>query len=167
MRWFNQIMRVRYCRQILADCRGFSLGEMLVVTGIISILTAIAVPNFVSMQPSLRLNGASREVFGKLMWARAQAVEENITYSVAFTSNHTMQIIRDANANGSADTGESTESIDIQLDYPDCTFSVTSGDTTPNFHGRGTTDGQTQITISNTAGTRVITVTATGNIKIT
>ena len=84
---------------------------MLVVTGIISILTAIAVPNFVSMRPGLRLNGASREVFGKLMWARAQAVEENITYSVAFTSNHTLQIIRDANANGSADVGESTRII--------------------------------------------------------
>jgi hypothetical protein len=63
--------------------------------------------------------------------------------------------------------GESTESVNIQLDYPDCTFSVTSGDTTPNFHGRWTTDGQTQIAITNTAGTRVITVTATGNIKVT
>jgi type IV fimbrial biogenesis protein FimT len=146
--------------------RGFSLGEILVVTSIFGILTAIAVPNFISIQPSLKLNGASRQVFGKLMWARAQAVEENITYSVAFTSNHTMQIIRDANSNGSADTGESTESVDIHIDYPDCTFSVTSGDTTPNFHGRGTTDGQTVITISNSAGTRLVTVTATGNVKI-
>jgi type IV fimbrial biogenesis protein FimT len=146
--------------------RGFSLGEILVVTSIFGILTAIAVPNFISIQPSLKLNGASRQVFGKLMWARAQAVEENITYSVAFTSNHTMQIIRDANSNGSADTGESTESVDIHIDYPDCAFSVTSGDTTPNFHGRGTTDGQTIITISNSAGTRLVTVTATGNVKI-
>lgn len=146
--------------------RGFSLGEILVVTAIMSILTAIAVPNFVSMRPSLRLNGASRQVFGKLMWARAQAVEENITYSVVFTNNHAMQIIRDANANGAADTGESTESVDIQTEYPDCTFAVTSGDTTPNFHGRGTADGQTEITISNTAGTRRVTVTATGNIRI-
>ena len=146
--------------------RGFSLGEILVVTSIFGFLTAIAVPNFISIQPSLKLNGASRQVFGKLMWARAQAVEENITYSVAFTSNHTMQIIRDANSNGSADTGESTESVDIHIDYPDCTFSVTSGDTTPNFHGRGTTDGQTVITISNSAGTRLVTVTATGNVKI-
>jgi Tfp pilus assembly protein FimT len=130
------------------------------------ILTAIALPNFVSMQPGLRLNGASRAVFGKLMWARAQAVEENITYSVAFTNNHTMQIIRDANANGSADAGESTENVDIQIDYPDCTFTVTSGDSTPNFHGRGTTDGQTVITVSNTAGTRTVTITATGTVKI-
>jgi hypothetical protein len=30
------------------------------------------------------------------MWARAQAVEENITYSVTFPNNHTMTIIRDA-----------------------------------------------------------------------
>lgn len=154
------------CRQILTDRRGFSLSEILVAVGVFSILTAIAVPSFLSVQPGLRLNGASRQVFGKLMWARAQAVEENITYSVTFPNNHTIQIIRDANANGSADAGESTESVDIQLDYPDCTLSVTSGDTTPNFHGRGTTDSETEITITNTTGTRLVTVTATGNVKI-
>lgn len=153
-------------RRAWKDTGGFTVSEILVVTTIIGILTAIAVPNFVSMQPGLRLNGASRGVFGKLMWARAQAVEENIMYTVAFPDNHTMLIIRDANGNGSADAGESTESVEIQIDYPDCTFAVTSGDTTPNFHGRGTTNGQTVVTVSNTAGTRVITVTATGNIKI-
>ena len=100
------------------------------------------------------------------MWARAQAVEENITYSVTFPNNHAMTIIRDANANGAADVGETTESVDIQTDYPDCVLSVTSGDTTPNFLGRGTTNGDTVITISNTAGNRVVTVTLTGNIKI-
>jgi type IV fimbrial biogenesis protein FimT len=153
-------------KRIFRDKQGFSLAEMLVATAIMSIMTAIAVPTFVSMQPGLRLNGASREVFGKLMWARAQAVEENITYSVTFPNNHTIQIIRDANANGSADTGESTQSIDIQSDYSDCTFAVTSGDSTPNFRGRGTTDGQTVIAVSNPAGSRVITVLATGSIKI-
>lgn len=153
-------------KSIFRDNRAFSLAEVLVATAIMSIMTAIAVPTFVSMQPGLRLNGASREVFGKLMWARAQAVEENITYSVVFPNNHTIQIIRDANANGSADTGESTETINIQGDYPDCTVAVTSGDSTPNFHGRGTTDGQTVITVSNSAGTRVVTILATGSVKI-
>jgi len=153
-------------KRLCIDIRGFSLGEMLVVTAIIGIVAAVAMPSFIAMRPAMRLNGASREVFGKLMWARAQAVEENITYSVTFPTNHTMTTIRDANANGAADVGETTESVDIQTDYPDCTFSVTSGDTTPNFLGRGTTNGDTVITISNTAGTRVVTVTVTGNIKI-
>jgi prepilin-type N-terminal cleavage/methylation domain-containing protein len=148
------------------DNRGFSVSEVLVATAIMSLMTAIAVPSFLSMQPGLRLNGASRAVFGKLMWARAQGVEENITYSVVFPNNHTMQIIRDVNANSVADTGESTETVDIQTDYPDCTFAISGVDTTPNFHGRGTTDGQTVITVSNSAGARVITVLATGSIKI-
>jgi type IV fimbrial biogenesis protein FimT len=160
------MMLQRKDKSIFRDNRAFSLAEVLVATAIMSIMTAIAVPTFVSMQPGLRLNGASREVFGKLMWARAQAVEENITYSVVFPNNHTIQIIRDANANGSADTGESIQTNDIQTDYPDCTFSVTSGDSTPNFHGRGTTDGQSVITVSNSAGTRVVTILATGSVKI-
>ena len=149
------------------DHRGFSLGEMLVVTAIFGIVAAVAMPSFLTMQPSMRLNGASRQVFGKLTWARAQAVKENITYSVIFPNNHTLTIIRDANGNGVADTGETTESVDIQTNYPDCTFSVTSGDTTPNFLSRGTTNGDTVITIANASGTRVVTVKVTGNIKIT
>lgn len=152
-------------KSLCVDHRGFSLAELLTVAAIIGIVTAVAMPSFLAMQPSMRLNGASREIFGKLMWARAQAVEENITYSVTFPSNHSMIIIRDANANGAADLGETTESVDIQTDYPDCTFTITN-DTTPNFLGRGTTNGDTVITISNTAGSRVVTVTLTGNIKI-
>ena len=153
-------------KKLCFDDRGFSLAELLTVTSIIGIVAAVAMPSFLAMQPSMRLNGASRQVFGKLMWARAQAVEENITYSVTFPNNHAMTIIRDANANGAADVGETTENVDIQTDYPDCTLSVTSGDTTPNFLGRGTTNGDTVITIANTAGNRVVTVTLTGNIKI-
>lgn len=153
-------------KRLFDDNRGFSLAELLTVTAIIGIVAAVAMPSFLAMQPGMRLNGASREVLGKLMWARAQAVEENITYSVIFPTNHSMTIIRDANANGAADTGETTESVDIQTDYSDCTFTVSGGDTTPNFLGRGTTNGGTTITISNTAGSRVVTVSLTGNIKI-
>ena len=159
-------MMLNRLRRLCVDNRGFSLGEMLVVTAVIGITAAVAMPSFLAMQPGMRLNGASRQVFGKLMWARAQAVEENITYSAIFPNNHTMTIIRDANANGAADVGETTENVDIQSDYSDCTLSVTSGDTSPNFLGRGTTNGDTVITIANTAGNRVVTVTLTGNIKI-
>ena len=150
----------------LADNRGFSLAEMLAVTGIIGVLTAIAIPSFLSTRPGLRLNGAAREVFGKLMWARAQAVEENTTYSVAFPNDHTLTIINDTNGNGVADLGETTEAVDIQTDYTDVTFVVGGSDATPNFNGRGTTSGETTITVSNSSGTRIVTVTPTGNVKI-
>ena len=72
-----------------------------------------------------------------------------------------------SNGNGVADLGETTEeTVDIQTDYTDVTFVVGGSDTTPNFNGRGTTSGETTITVSNGSGTRIVTVTATGNVKI-
>ncbi|TMA94898.1 MAG: type II secretion system protein, partial [Deltaproteobacteria bacterium] len=69
MRRFNQTMPVRYCRQILTDRRGFSLGEILVAIGVFAILAAIALPQFTAFRPQSRLNGAARQVFSELMWA--------------------------------------------------------------------------------------------------
>jgi len=162
----NRVVSTAKSKLRLKDNRGFSLAELLAVTGIISIVTAIAIPSFMTVQPGMRLNGAARQVFGKLMWARAQAVEENTTYSVAFPNNHSLTIINDTNGNGAADVGEATETVDLQTDYPDVTFVVGGSDTTPNFNGRGTTSGQTTVTVSNSSGSRVVTVTVTGNVKI-
>ena len=145
---------------------GFSLAELLAVISIAGIMSAIAIPSFLNMQPGMRLKGAAREVYSQLMWTRAQAVEENTIYSVAFPNNHTLTIINDTNGNGVADMFEVTETVDIQSFYPDVTFVVGGSDTTPNFNGRGTTSGQTTVTVSNSSGSRVVTVTATGNVKI-
>jgi prepilin-type N-terminal cleavage/methylation domain-containing protein len=148
------------------DYRGFTLAELLVGCALFGILAAISVPRFIAFQPSLRLNGATRDVFAQLMWARARAVEENNRYVVSLPSNHSLSILDDNNNNGAADTGEPTTVVDIQLEYPDITVTKAVGDPDPVFLPRGTTQGTTTIIVTNSAGSRTVSVNITGVVKI-
>jgi type IV fimbrial biogenesis protein FimT len=148
-------MTLQEFKRVLSNNRGFTTGEMMVVAGVISVVMAIAVPNYLSFQPSMRLNGASREVLGKLMWARSKAVEENTTYGVTFPTDHTLEIRK---------AGVLIKTVDIQTDYTGVTFSKSGDD--PAFNSRGTAGGATTITITNSSGSKTVTVTATGNVKI-
>ncbi len=153
MRRFNQIIRVRYCKQILTDCRGFSLGEILVAVGIFSILAAIAVPQFIAFQPKIRLNGATRQIFSALMWARSKAVNDNSSYVVTFPTNQTMLI-----------TGSTTKTVNIQTGYSDVTLA--SSASTITFSSRGTADVAPTITLTNSGGSKTVTLRITGAASI-
>lgn len=158
-------MIFRSRKRILADVRGFSIGELMTVVSLIGILAAVGIPSFLSFQPSMRLNGAAREVLSRLMWARANAVQNNNTSVVTFLSDHSFQIFNDSNGNGSVDANETT-TVDLQIDYSDVTFAVTGSSSTPTFSGRGTAASDTTITISNPSGSKIVEVSATGNVKI-
>lgn len=144
--------------------RGFTLAELLVGCGIFGILAAIAVPRMTAAQPGFRLNGAARDVYAQLMWARGQAVEDGNRYVVTVPNNHTLSILDDNDSDGVADTGETVTTIDVQLAYPDVTISKSGVD--PTFLPKGTTLGSTTFTVANSAGSRTITVSLTGVVKI-
>jgi Tfp pilus assembly protein FimT len=149
----------------LGDIRGFSIGELMTVVSLIGILTAIGIPSFLSFQPSMRLNGAAREVLSRLMWARAYAVQNNNTSVVTFLNDHSFQVFNDANGNGLVDANE-TRTINLQIDYADVTFTVTGSSSTPTFSGRGTATADTTVTVSNASGSKTVEVSPTGNVKI-
>lgn len=149
---------------IRLDRKGFTLGEMIAALGVFAVVMAVAVPNYLAFQPNMRLNGAAREVLGKLRWARAKAVEQNNPYKVTFPDDHSMTILDDKDSDGAADAGEWTQTIDIQSDYSDVTLSKSGLD--PTFNARGTASGSTTITVTNSSGSKTITVTATGNVQI-
>jgi type IV fimbrial biogenesis protein FimT len=150
---------------ILRDIRGFSIGELMTVVSLVGILTAVGIPSFLSFQPSMRLNGAAREVLSRLNWARANAVQNNNTSVVTFLNDHSFQIFNDANGNGSADANE-TITINLQTDYSDVTFTVSGSSSTPTFNGRGTAASDTTVTITNSSGSKIVEVRPTGNVKI-
>jgi type IV fimbrial biogenesis protein FimT len=130
------------------------MAELMATLALFAVMAAIAVPSFLSMQPGLRLNGAAREVLGKLMWARSKAVEQNSAYAVTFPTDHTLLIT----------AGAWSQTIDLQTDYSGITLSKSGSD--PTFNGRGTASGSTTITLTNSSGSKVVDVTATGNVKI-
>ena len=158
-------MILKSCKRVLGDIRGFSIAELMTVVSLIGILAAVGIPSFLSFQPSMRLNGAAREVLSRLMWARANAVQNNNTSVVTFLNDHSFQIFNDANGNGSVDANETT-TVDLQTDYSDVTFTVTGSSSTPTFTGRGTAASDTTVTISNPSGSKTVEVSATGNVKI-
>ena len=151
--------------RILADVRGFSIGELMTVVSLIGVLTAVGIPSFLSFQPSMRLNGAAREVLSRLNWARANAVQNNNTSTVTFLSDHSFQIFNDANNNGLADANE-TATVNLQTNYSDVTLTVSGASSTPTFNGRGTASTDTTVTISNPSGSKTVAVSPTGNVKI-
>jgi prepilin-type N-terminal cleavage/methylation domain-containing protein len=137
----------------LKGSRGFTISEILVVTAIFGILAAIAVPQFLALQPSFRLNGAARQVFSEIMSARMKAVNENTTYTVTFPNTQTIQIV-----------GSGTRTVDIQTLYSGVTLTSSAG--TINLSARGTADVASTITITNSAGSRTVSVKITGTATI-
>lgn len=141
-------------RKCCADQLGFTISELLVTVAIFAILATIAVPQFLALQPRFRLDGATRQVFSELMSARTKAVNENTTYTVTFPTNHTIQIV-----------GSATKVVDLQTLYKtDVTLSSTQA--TIQFSSRGTADVSPNITITNSAGTKTVSLKITGSATI-
>jgi type IV fimbrial biogenesis protein FimT len=144
---------------------GFTLIELMIVIAVMAVMITIAAPTFQTYMAQSRLKGAAREVASDLMAARMQAIKENNKFKVSFIINdHQYTILDDDNNNGTADSGETTQTKDIQTTYHDVTIENYTNN--PIFLSNGTATNLTTVTLSNSTGSRDVTVAITGRVKI-
>ena len=99
--------------------KGFTLTEMIVVSGIVAILLGIGVPSFRYISNSYRMSGEVNSLLGDLQYARAEAVREGQFVTVCISRNGTTCdagsttwqegwiVFSDPNGNATVDAGES------------------------------------------------------------
>ncbi|MBN2223577.1 MAG: prepilin-type N-terminal cleavage/methylation domain-containing protein [Deltaproteobacteria bacterium] len=74
-------------RKIIKKKDGFTLLELMIVVSIITVMAAIAVPNFINWAPKFRLWSATDDITKHLMLARMSAISQNRDVVVSFFKN--------------------------------------------------------------------------------
>lgn len=64
--------------------KGFTYIEMIVVVVVIGVLSSIAIPLVTKWLPNMRMNGASRDLYGVFMKAKVEAAKRNNNCTVIF-----------------------------------------------------------------------------------
>ncbi|KAB2836916.1 MAG: prepilin-type N-terminal cleavage/methylation domain-containing protein [Candidatus Brocadia sp.] len=159
--------------------RGFSIIEIVIAIAVIAILAGVSIPVYVSMKPVIRLNGATRQIMEDLMWARMQAINQNNKFIIIYdNSKYKYSILDDDDNNGTctAGAGESIITKYFRDDrdklnpgkicgpYYDVTYSSSNANALI-FHPRGNASNLTTITITNSSGTKTVSVAITGRVK--
>ncbi len=142
---------------------GYSLIELVTVLGVLAITFLLSQSWLVTQLPKWRLNGAARQVVSDFMATKTQAVTQGNKHRITFLDRHRYSILDDDNNNGRPDPTEHVAIRDIHADYEDVMLTTTNH---PIFHPRGTASNLATVTLSNSAGTKVITVGITGRVTI-
>ena len=147
---------------------GFSLGELITVMGIISVLAVIAIPNFIGWRSGSQMQGAVENLRGDLQMAKLKAVQENGPVAVLFSSTGYRIFIDNGANEGVIDAGERLlrdrqlpPSVSIDLVNTDF-----SGFGYARFNNRGLPESAGRVVVDSSSGDGRIDLDRLGRIDI-
>ena len=99
----------------IKDERGVNLIELMVVVAVAAIVTAIAVPTYVSYLPFLKVRSAARDLISDLRYTRQQAVSENTNHRLIFSSiaEYSIQRVSDSKVIKSVDLADNYSKVTL------------------------------------------------------
>jgi prepilin-type N-terminal cleavage/methylation domain-containing protein len=144
--------------------RGFSLLEMIIVTGVVASLSAAAVPKMLSSLDSLKLSAAATSVQGAIQSTRYLAIMRGYPYQLALTAGTTSYQIgnKPAGSSSFSNVGGAVPFTGLQQ------MTVTSN--TLQFMPNGgvtATTGAMSFSLAYKGATRTIGVSANGDVSVT
>ena len=151
----------------MRNSSGFTILELSVVIAIVAILSAIAIPNYISWLPKHRLQSSALAVQAAINLAKMTAIKENTDVILTFDpANESYLAFIDTNEDGSQDAGERTvrnKGMSPGIDLKETTIPGNQ----LTFDSRGLADVSMNITLENkSAEIRTISVTITGISRI-
>ncbi len=163
---------------------GFSIVEFLVSMGILGIIAAIAIPNFIAFRQNSQLNTATRELFSGFQQAKMTAIKRNVNCTITFGRNsgttYDYIVYLDHNRNFKRDSNDEiiiSRSLEkfLEIDYSNFPFDLNEdGNPSIAFNPQGLPKdkngllGQGRIPLKNTATKRIknLELNTVGNVKI-
>jgi prepilin-type N-terminal cleavage/methylation domain-containing protein len=149
----------------MRNAKGFTLLELCIAVALVSILAAIAIPNYIGWLPKRHLRSSAIDVQAAIQLAKMTAIRENTSVSVKFdTGSENYQAFIDANEDGTPDAGIfRNKEMSPGIDMTGTGF----GSDTVTFNSRGLADAAGNITLRNRLGQNLtVSVTLTGVSRI-
>ena len=126
--------------KILKNRTGFTTIELAVTLGLLGILTAIAVPSYISYLPRHRLQTSVRQIYDDMQLAKIRAVKDNGVAVVKFTpstSSYTIFLDASVPLNWALDAGETIIKQNVSLENGVSITGTTLAGHTCGFNNRG------------------------------
>jgi prepilin-type N-terminal cleavage/methylation domain-containing protein len=133
-----------------AEEKGFTLAEMLVTSSVLGILLAAAAVGLGTLAPQFDLDNAARKVAMALNQGRVQAI----------TRGHTMVVAFDTNDFTITDGDETVATDQLPLHI------TVSADGDATFTPLGTVTAPVTVTVSNSDGSRIVSVGLIGEVQV-
>jgi len=156
-----------------AGAAGFTVVELMIAIAVLSVLLALAVPNFNDATLSARLNGFANSLVGSAQLARSEAIKQNATITLCTSTDGATCAASGGWEQGWIVVNEATADVFQYQQALPTEFKVTEAGGAEEVAFLGTVVGTTPATLTVCRSTpvgneeRVVTINGTGTAYVT